>query len=287
MRPLALPQHSVDGRSDFAGHYQGWLPMNEHFWYVKRCSLFERLTQEQLARLEAHARVRRLPKNCAVYVPSEAADGVFLLGEGRIKLCSSTHEGKEAILAFIEPGEMFGELALVGESEREERAETVLPSTVVLLRRDVIETMMSESSDLALGVTKLIGLRRQRVERRLRSLLFRSNRDRLIHLLLELSEQYGRSTPEGILLEIRLSHQDLASVIGATRETVTVLLGELQLEGLLKVARQRIVIRRPDGLAAAADGSAEPSGISARPNVFRRGEVRPSATSQSRDGNRL
>jgi CRP-like cAMP-binding protein len=99
-------------------------------------------------------------------------------------------------------------------------------------------------------VTKLIGLRRKRVERRLRSLLFRSNRDRLAHLLLELVEQYGRTTHEGVLLDIKLSHQELSSIIGATRETVTTLLGEMQLDGLLKVSRQKVVVRDLRRLAA-------------------------------------
>jgi hypothetical protein len=70
---------------------------------------------------------------------------------------------------------------------------------------------------------------------------------------LDLAEQYGESTPEGVLLAVKLSHQDLASIIGATRETVTVLLGELQLEGMLKVARQRLVIRDLPRLARCVD----------------------------------
>lgn len=258
--------------------------MNEHIWYVKECSLFEQLSQEQLARLESRARMRRLPKHCAVYLPSEAAEGVFLLAEGRVKICSTTPDGKEAILAFIEPGEMFGELALAGELHREERAETVLPSTIVLLQRDAIESVMIESPQLAVGVTKLIGLRRRRVERRLRSLLFRSNRDRLVHLLLELCEQYGRPIPEGILLDIRLSQQELASVIGSTRETVTVVLGELQLEGLLKVSRQRIVIRRLDSLASMADGPAAQLGSHPPAATAARRNPRPVESRRSRAG---
>ena len=91
-------------------------------------------------------------------------------------------------------------------------------------------------------MTKLFGLRRQRVERRLKYLLFRSNRERLVHLLLELAEQYGRPTPAGVELRIKLSHQDLASIIGSTRETVTVVLGELQNEGRLQLGRRKIVL---------------------------------------------
>jgi CRP-like cAMP-binding protein len=212
-------------------------------WYIQNCSLFQRLTAEQLGRLERRARVREFPRNSAVYLPSEIAEGAFLLGQGRIRICSNTPDGKQAILAFIEPGEVFGELSLVQEGEREERAEAAVDSTVILLPSDELRTLMDTSPTLSLGITKLIGLRRKRIERRLRSLLFRSNRDRLAHLLLELTEQYGKRIDEGVLLDIKLSHQELAAIIGVTRETVTTLLGEMQLGGLLKISRQKVVIR--------------------------------------------
>jgi CRP/FNR family cyclic AMP-dependent transcriptional regulator len=239
--------------------------MADCVWYIKNCRLFERLTADQFARLEQRARVRRFPKNTPVYLPSDAATGVFLLAEGRVKLCSSTPDGKQAILAFIEPGELFGELALLDESEREEHAETMAASTLVLLPGDALQQLMNESPQLALGVTKLIGLRRRRIERRLKSLLFRSNRDRLIHLLLDLAAQYGQEAEDGILLSIPLSHQDLASIIGATRETVTTLLGELQLERFIKVARQRLVVRDLKRLAACVE--VRPPALPAEPVI--------------------
>lgn len=166
--------------------------MADQVWYIKNCRLFEQLTAEQLARLEQQARVRRYPKGTPIYLPSDAGSAVFLLAVGRVKLCSITSDGKQAILAFIEPGELFGELALLEESEREEHAEAMAASTLVLLPRESLEQLMNESPELALGVTKLIGLRRKRIERRLKSLLFHSNRDRLVHLLLDLASQYGR-----------------------------------------------------------------------------------------------
>ncbi len=237
--------------------------MPQKLWHIRNCSLFRRLDAEQLAQLEKQARARVFPRNSAVYLPSDAADDAFLVAEGRIRICSHTPDGKQAILAFVEPGELFGELALLHPGDREDRAEAAVDSTVVQLPGERLRQLMERSADLTLGVTKLIGLRLQRIERRLRSLLFRSNRDRLAHLLLDLAEQYGRRTDGGILLEIRLSHQDLAAVIGATRETVTTLLGEMQLEGLLQVSRQKIVIRDIEKLAVSLN-VLPPSALSAR-----------------------
>jgi CRP-like cAMP-binding protein len=96
----------------------------------------------------------------------------------------------------------------------------------------------------------LIGSRRQRVEKRLRNLLFRSNRERVIHLLLELCEKYGQMTDDGIALNIRLSHQEMACIIGSTRETVTVVLGQLQKENFLRISRRRVIITDLDRLAS-------------------------------------
>ena len=216
--------------------------MSERLWYLKRCDLFQRLRPEQLHELELRSRARDFPRNTPVYLPADHADGVMLLVRGRVKIGSFTDEGKQTIVAFIEPGELFGELSLIVDEERGEYAETVEKSTIVMIPREVMQELIRQNPEVSLGVTKLFGLRRQRVERRLKYLLFRSNRERLVHLLLELAETYGRRTPEGVELKIKLSHQDLASIIGSTRETVTVVLGELQSEGKIKLGRRKVIL---------------------------------------------
>ena len=216
--------------------------MTEKLWYLKQCRLFQQLTPEELAPLEAQCRSRQFPRGAPIYLPAEQADGVMLLTTGRAKICSYTDEGKQAILAFIDPGEIFGELALFDSGQREEYAEAVEKSTVILLPADVMRELVERHAQVSLGITKLFGLRRQRIERRLKYLLFRSNRERLVSLLLELASQYGEQTDEGVQLRIKLSHQDLASIIGSTRETVTVLLGELQTEGHITTGRRKITV---------------------------------------------
>ena len=223
--------------------------MAEKLWYLKQCDLFERLSPERLKVLERSCSARKFPRGSPIYLPVEAANGVMLLASGRVKICSVTEEGKQAILAFIDPGELFGELAILDQAQRDEFAEAAETSLVVMIPTAKIQELMAEMPDVSLGVTKLIGLRRQRIERRLKNLLFRSNRERLVHLLLELAEQYGRTTTDGIELKIKLSHQDLANVIGSTRETVTVVLGELQAEGSVRLGRRKIILTAPERLA--------------------------------------
>jgi len=227
--------------------------MAEKFWYLKRCQLFERLTPAQISRLESSAKSKTFNKKSLIYLPSDQADSVLLLTSGRVKIYHITSEGKQAVLAFIDPAEVFGELALFESAEREEFAEAMEKSHVVMIPRSEMEYLMEVHPDVSLGVTKLMGLRRRRIERRLKSLLFRSNRDRLVHLLLELSEKYGRVQDGGISLGMKLSHQELASIIGSTRETVTVLLGELQKEGHIKIIKRKIILADLNQLADLID----------------------------------
>lgn len=216
---------------------------------MKHCSLFESLPAEQLARLESRSRMRTFPRGTFVYAPRDSADAVLLLASGRVEVHTITDDGKRAILAFIEPGEVFGELAVLGAGTREEYAEACEAATVVLMPTEAFGELIQTHASLSLAVTKLIGLRRRRLERRLKSLLFRSTRQRLIHALLDLAEEYGQSTPQGVELGIRLSHQQLANLIGSTRESVTIALGELQAEKCLRVGRRRIVLTNLEALA--------------------------------------
>ena len=227
--------------------------MTERLWSLKQSRLFQQLSVADLASLESHARVRDFSPRQVIYAPADASESVFLVVRGRVRLMSLTPDGKEAVLGLVEPGELFGEMALLSPAPREEHAEAALSSTIAALPRDVLEAAMSRHGELSLEIWKFIGWRRQRIERRLRGLLFRSTRERVLLLLVDLAEQYGRPNRDGTVeLGIRLSHQEIANLIGATRESVTVTLGELQSEGLLTVGRQRLAIASLDRLGRMA-----------------------------------
>ncbi len=174
---------------------------------------------------------------------------MFLLTSGLVKVCHLTPEGKESILAFVEPGEFFGELAIFNGEARDEYVEAVGQSTVVMIPAGEMNRLMNECSDVTMGITKMIGLRRQSIERRLKNLLFMSNRERIVHLLLDLAQQFGWEAEDGIHLRVKLSHQNLASLIGSTRESVTVILNQLKAEGTIENGRRRIVLTHPARLA--------------------------------------
>ena len=235
--------------------------MDRSIWFLKRCDLFERLDETEAAQLNRHALVRRFKKRALVYCPTEPGQSVMVLASGRVKIKDVTLDGRETILAFIEEGELFGELALLDDQARQEYAEAVEDSEVLLIPREDLLALMETRAGLSLSITKLMGLRRQRIENRLRHVLFLSSRDRMLRLLIELAEAHGQMV--GIDTEIRfpLSHQELASLIGVTRETVTITLGQLEEVGLVRVQRRKVIIPSMRKLRAEAQGQSAPAEV--------------------------
>jgi CRP-like cAMP-binding protein len=118
---------------------------------------------------------------------------------------------------------------------------------------------MGQRPDIALSITKLIGLRLRRVENRLKNVLFRSIRERTVAMLLELLGSHGQAAGDRWEISLRLSHQEFANLIGATRETITLTLGQLQKEGLIQMNRRRITVLDRNRLAAEGAGGTVPS----------------------------
>ncbi len=228
------------------------IPMNKKIWFLKRCDLFEQLTPAQQQRLETHAVVRTFKRRAMIYFPTEPGQSVLVLARGRVKIKTVTPDGKETIFAFIEEGEIFGELALLDSEPRNEYAEAVEEAQILAIPREDLLWLMEQRPDVALHITKLLGFRRRRIENRLRNILFRPTRDRLLALLVELLEAHGQQVGNAWEVRLPLSHQDLANLIGATRETVTLTLGRLQREKLLVVHRRRILVLDRERLAAEA-----------------------------------
>lgn len=208
-----------------------------------RSPLFEHLPEPRRERLLACSRMRRYDCGTFVFVATDDRQSVYLLLSGRVRLYHVTPDGRQALLAIIDPGELFGELALVASGERGISAEPMEPADVLVLPADEVRALMDSDPRVARCAAELIGRRHLDCERRLMSLLFRPVCERLIALLLDLADKYGRPADGGVLLDIPLSQQDLADAIGSTRESVSTALSAFQSENLVFVDRRRIVLR--------------------------------------------
>jgi CRP/FNR family transcriptional regulator, cyclic AMP receptor protein len=229
-------------------------PMSETIWYLKRCPLFERLSAAETQRLDSRSVARTFQRKEIIYFPTDPGRSVLVLARGRVKIKAIVADGRETIFAFIEPGGVFGELAIIDGEKRNEYAEAAEDSLVLSVPREEVLWLMERQPQVSLHITKLLGLRLRRLENRLQNVLFHSIRERIVSLLLELLETHGSLSGGRWELRIRLSHEEFAGLIGATRETVTATLGQMRRDGLIEIQRKRIVVLdRPRLLAELKD----------------------------------
>ena len=214
--------------------------------HLQACATLSSLAPKQFVALADHCRLQILARGTSVYRALDEPCNVYLLVSGRVHISHVNEDGKQSILMLVQPGQLFGELAICDRRPREEYCETTEDSTVVVIPTGDLSQLIRENADLSFDMLNLFGSRQRVIKRRLSSVLFRSKRQRLFHLLKELAEDFGRPDADGVRIDLPLSHQQLGRLIGATRETVTIVLGELRTEGLVRVHRRQIIVARPD-----------------------------------------
>ncbi|MCR4427618.1 MAG: Crp/Fnr family transcriptional regulator, partial [Firmicutes bacterium] len=168
--------------------------------------------------------------------------------EGKIKLSYLDPSGKRITLALRGAGEMFGEMALVGEQHRRHHAEAIEESELIRVDRDAFLSWARHRPEILLRLLQLFGLWVRDLEEIVEDLAFRDIQARLSRQLLRLSHEYGVKTKTGILIGFRLTHRDLAEMIGSARENTTVVLNRFEREGILDKRRYQIVIKDVEGL---------------------------------------
>lgn len=227
----------------------------EPIWYVTRCDLFQVLSEDEKKKLAEKGRLIPVAKGEQVYGEGDPGKTVYLIKEGAVKIVTSTAEGKEIALAYLGEMELFGETALVDDAPREQRAVATIDSCLLAFDIPYIEALMARQPALGLSITKFIGMRLRKIQMRLQHMMFRTPRQRLAALLLELAGDFGQQTgAEGeTALKLRITHNEIASLIGVTRESVTYAMGELELEGMIRTEKRRIYVTDTEGLGELAD----------------------------------
>ena len=161
-------------------------------------------------------------------------------------------EGRVIILELLDTGDVFGETSFVGDdSAAPAYAEALGEAEIESIPRFAVERALSTRPALALGFARLMGARRGRLERRLEDYTFERVPARLSRLLLELADRFGEPAPRGTVLDISLSQQDLANLIGASREIVSLTLSDLKRREAISMAGRRIVVHDPRRLLEA------------------------------------
>lgn len=216
-------------------------------WYLRRIDLFAGVDDAEMRRIAERATMREVSRGKVILHPNEPQEMVYVIKEGRVKVSRYSPDGREQILTLLEPGDSFGELALVHEPEPV-YVEAFEDTLICALARDDFAALIRRRPELMLHVLKVLADRLRVAEEEIADLVFRDVPGRLASLLIRLAEEYGQQNGGRLRLRLRLTHHDIASMIGATRETVTSTLGRFRDAGLVTIEQRHIVIQDPEGL---------------------------------------
>ena len=213
-------------------------------WHLENFNLLQALSTMEKMKMAKKITDSNIEKNEYIYFPDDPSSSVYFLKKGRVKIGTYSDDGKEIIKTILGPGEIFGELSLVGEGKRKDFA-IALDNNVRLCAMgiDDMEEMMGKNSGLGLRVTKLIGFRLQKVERRLESLVFKDARTRIVDFIRDLGRENGQAIGKETLVKHNLTHQDMANLTATSRQTVTTVLNELKDNDLIYLERNKFLIR--------------------------------------------
>lgn len=215
-----------------------------NIWYLENVDLFKFICPTKMGDSEEEEVTLKFKKGDFIYFPDQPSKEVFLLEKGRVKIGSYSEDGKEIIKAILQPGEIFGELALVGEDRRTDFAAAMEDDTTVChMPLEEMRQVMYEDINLSLKITKLIGLRLQKMERRLESLVFKDARTRIVEFIKDLAQERGSKVGDETLVKNFLTHKEIANLTGTSRQTVTSVLNELRDQNLIYFDRKRLLVR--------------------------------------------
>jgi CRP/FNR family transcriptional regulator len=184
------------------------------------------------------------PKGAVLFVEGQSPRGVFMICSGRVKLTTCSVDGKSLITRIAEGGEVLGLSAAVSGRNYMVTAETLVPCQVNFIKRDDFLRFLKENSDACLRVAEHLSNNYNNAFEQVRSLgLSHSASEKLARLMLEWCTKDGKETAAGIGLKLTLTHEEIAQLIGASRETVTRLLADFKRKQLISIKGSTLIIR--------------------------------------------
>ena len=217
-------------------------------WYFENFNFLDSLSMKEKMELSDRAKMLEAKKNQTIYLSSDVSNSIYFLKEGKVKISSFSDDGKELIFAILGPGEIFGELAIAGQTNREQIAATTEDAIICYINVEEFENFLASHPRLSLKITKLIGFRLKKIRSRLERMWFKSAAERVKSLLSDLIEEHGIKIGDEREIRLNLTHQDIANLAATTRQTVTSTFNELEREGIITYDRRRILVRKPKEL---------------------------------------
>lgn len=216
--------------------------MKEYGKLLQRVSIFEGLGDQAAVRLGSCLKSIKFSKDALIVGQDDQGDSLFIIEKGRVKVVLYGESGREVILAIFKDGDFFGEMSLLDGEPRSANVIALEPTQVLVLSREDFERHLEETPSTALKVLGEMSRRLRRADDVIGNLALLDVYGRVARILINLSLKEGETQDEGILIRERPTQQELASMIGTSRETVSRVLSEFQRRGFLSTQGKSVLL---------------------------------------------
>jgi CRP/FNR family cyclic AMP-dependent transcriptional regulator len=216
--------------------------------HLARVGLFGELTRGELAELATCVRTRRYPKGRIIFGEGDPGSHLYLIADGRVSVGTNSPDGRFLELHSFGPGEVFGELALLDGEPRSADAVALEPCELLLLSRTDFLRFLNTHPKVAIRLLAVLSRHLRRTNQQAAQIAFLPVSVRLAQVLLNLAESQGSSPGGGDPRTFRVTQAELATQIGATRESVNRGLSDFEEQGLIRCQRGQVTVLRSAGL---------------------------------------
>ena len=216
---------------------------------VRRAPLFTALDEAAAVSLRASMDTVKIAKGSILFKEGDDGEHVYIIIDGKLKLGTSSGDGRENLLSILGPGEMFGELSLFDPGPRTSTATAVTDAKLLSLSHEKVIPWLKQNPEVSLQLLTRLSQRLRRTNEAVGDLVFSDVPGRVAKALIDLGDRFGKTTPEGLLVNHDLTQEELAQLVGASRETVNKALADFAGRGWLKLDGRSVLIADVDRLS--------------------------------------
>lgn len=210
---------------------------------LQNVPLFNDLDVAELEQLATLARTRAVGRGNVIFYEDDPGTSCYIIVKGKVKIVVNADDGREHILGVLQDGDFFGEMSLIDGQPRSASAVAVEDVQMVTIQRDEFLKLLRSSPEISLKLLVTLSQRLRTADRNMESLAFLSAPGRVARLLLELGKDHGEKTPEGLTFTHNMTRQELASLAGTSRETLTRVLMDYQDRGIIHLDKNRLTLK--------------------------------------------
>lgn len=222
---------------------------------LRELDLFRGLSEEDIEAIGHATRMTFCTPGQMLLSPDDPPEQIHIVKKGRVRVFRMTPDGKQLTLDIYDRGTILGDMRMLGQDRIPEvYVEAVEQGVICTLSPDELRRLIQRYPAIGVNVISHLASRLQEAERELEAMAYQRVGQRLAHKLIDLAQRFGVRSVRGTIIEARLTQQELADMIGTTRETLAHTIGEFRRRGLVTTDRQRVVIRDAERLLEVAEG---------------------------------